>query len=96
MLADEIDRNLDLSREGKEHQRRKAAAQAIADFEASRTLARAREAVERVVAKHKVEQHVSPEIAKDGDDMLKAMKETERGWERAKDKIAERASQTRP
>ena len=35
---DEIDRNPDLSREGKERQRRKTAAQAIADFEASRTL----------------------------------------------------------
>ena len=35
---DEIDRNADLSREGKERQRRKAAAQAVADFEASKTL----------------------------------------------------------
>jgi hypothetical protein len=43
----------------------KIAAQAIADFEASKTLARAREAVELVVAKHKVEQNVSPEIASD-------------------------------
>ena len=37
---DEIDRNADLSRDGKDRQRRKTAAQAIADFEASQTLAR--------------------------------------------------------
>ena len=44
----EIDRNADLSPEGKERQRRKVAAQAIAEFEASKTLARAREAVTQV------------------------------------------------
>ena len=33
---DEIDRNADLSRDGKERQRRKTAAQAVADFEASK------------------------------------------------------------
>jgi hypothetical protein len=60
MQMDEIDRNTDLSREGKERQRSKSAAQAIADFEASKTLAQAREAVELVVAKHNGEQHVSP------------------------------------
>ena len=59
MQMDEIDRNADLSRDGKYRQRSKAAAQAIADFEASKTLARAREAVELAVAKHNVEQHVS-------------------------------------
>jgi hypothetical protein len=48
-LMDEIDRNADLSREGKERQRRQAAAQAIADFEASKTLTRAREAVTHIV-----------------------------------------------
>ena len=67
---DEIDCNTDLSRDGKYRQRRKAAAQAIADFEVSKTLARAREAVEVAVAKH----HVSPEIAKARDATLKAMK----------------------
>jgi hypothetical protein len=46
---EEIDRNADLSREGKGRQRRKAATQAIADFEASKTLVRAREAVTFVV-----------------------------------------------
>ena len=51
---DEIDRNADLSRDGKYRQRRKTAAQAIADFEASKTLARAREAVELAVAKHNI------------------------------------------
>ena len=95
MLADEIDRNPDLSREGKERQRRKAAAQAIADFEASKTLARAREAVELAVAKHKFEQDVSPEIAQDREAALNAMKELERAWQRAIDKIAERASLTK-
>ena len=149
-LMDEIDRNADLSREGKDRQRRKAAAQAIADFEASKTLARAREAVayvmdqwkakmgmvvkspsniaeatvhaqirdrlaamkdgrmglleknatdpvvaaalltappflsglsdaELALVKHKVEQHVSPEIAEARDATLKAMKEAEAG-----------------
>jgi hypothetical protein len=160
-LMDEIDRNPDLSREGKERQRRQAAAQAIADFEASKTLMRAREAVTHVVeqwnqkvglvvkpasniaeatvhaqirdrlaamengrmgfleksasesmiasailtapsflsglsdaelalVKHKVEQHVSPEIAEARESTLKAMKEAEVGWTRALGLIAER------
>ena len=55
-------------------------------FEASKTLARAREAVELAVAKHN---DLKPEAS---DAMLKAMKEAERGWQRAMDKIAERAS----
>jgi hypothetical protein len=88
MLADEIDRNPDLSREGKEHRRRKTAAQAIADFEASRTLVRAREAVELAVAKH----HIEPEVR---DATLKAMNQAEQGWQKAMDKIAERASLTK-
>ena len=82
---DEIDRNADLSRDGKESQRRKTAARAVADFEASRTLARAHEAVESAVAKH----DIKPEAR---DAMLKAMKEAEQGWTRAMDKIGERAS----
>jgi hypothetical protein len=94
-LADGIDRNADLSRDGKYRQRSKTAAQAIADFEASKTLARARQAVELAVAKHNVEQHVSPEIAEARDAALKAMREVERGWQRAEDKIAERASLTK-
>jgi hypothetical protein len=65
-------------------QRSKPADEAIADFEAWKTLARTREAVKLAVAKN-----VSPDKV----GMLKAMKETERSWERAKDKIAERASQ---
>jgi hypothetical protein len=48
---DESDRNPDFSREGKERQRRKAWAQAIA----SRTLARGREAVEVAVGKPNIE-----------------------------------------
>jgi hypothetical protein len=84
MQMDEIDRNADLSREGKERQRRKAAAQAVADFEASQTLARAREAVESAVANN-----IKPEAR---DAMLKAMNQAEQGWQRAIDKIGERAS----
>ena len=95
MQMDEIDRNADLSRDDKYRQRSKTAAQAIADFEASKTLARAREAVELVVARHNVELHVSPEIAEARDATLNAMKEAEQGWRRAIDKIAERASLTK-
>jgi hypothetical protein len=65
---DEIDRNAEPSRDGKERQRRKAAAQAVADFEASRTLARAREAAEFAVAQHNIE-------SEGRDAMLKAMKD---------------------
>jgi cysteinyl-tRNA synthetase len=90
---DEIDRNSDLSREGKERQRSKTAAQAIADFEASKTLTHAREAIELAVARHNVEQDVS--IAEARDATLKAMKETEQGWKKAIDKIAERVSLTK-
>ena len=85
MQMDEIDRDAELSRDGKYRQRREAAARAIADFEASRTLARAREAVELAVAKHNIE-------PKARDATLKAMKEAEQGWTRAMDKIGERAS----
>jgi hypothetical protein len=90
-LMDAIDRDADLSPDGKYHQRSKIAAQAIADFEASKTLARAREAVQLAVAKRNCEGHTSPEIARDSEAALKAMKETEAGWQRAIDKIAERA-----
>ena len=92
---DQIDCNADLSRDGKYRQRNKTAAQAIANFEASKTLARARQAVELAAAKHNVEQHVSPEIAEARDASLKAMKEAEQGWRRALDKIAERVSLTK-
>ena len=88
MQMDEIDRNADLSRDGKYHQRSKTAAQAIADFEASKTLARAREAVELAVSKHNIE-------PKARDATLKAMKEAEQGWRRAIDKVGERASLTK-
>jgi hypothetical protein len=94
-LADGIDRNAALSRDDKYDKRSETAAQAIADFEASKTLARAREAVELAVAKHNLEQHVSPEIAEARDATLKAMREAEHGWQRAIDKIAERASLTK-
>jgi hypothetical protein len=86
---DEIDRNADLSREGKERQRRRIAAQAVADLEASKTLTRARQAVELAVAKHNVQQPESRDAT------LQAMKEAEAGWLKAIDKIAERASLTK-
>lgn len=92
---DEIDRNAELSRDGKYRQRSKTAAQAIADFEASKTLVRARQAVELAVAKRNCEGHVSPVIAQDSEATLKAMKEAERGWHKGIDKIAERAGLTK-
>ena len=94
-LMDETDRNAHLSRDGKYRQRSNTAAQAVADFEASKTLARARQAVELAVAKHQVEQDVSPEIAEARDAALKAMKDAEQGWRKAIDKIAERACLTK-
>lgn len=48
-LMDAIDADADLSPEGKERQRKKAAVQALADFEASKTLDRARKTVAEVV-----------------------------------------------
>jgi uncharacterized membrane-anchored protein YjiN (DUF445 family) len=90
---DEIDLNADLSRDDKYRQRSEAAAQAIADLEASKTLARACEAVSYVIQQWKRdEQHVSTEIAEAA---LKAIKEAETGWRRAIDKIRERASLTK-
>ena len=68
-----------VSREEKQHQRCEVAAQALAEFEASKTLVRAREAV-----------RYDPSPA-----TLKAMKEAEQGWRRAIDKIAERAGLTK-
>lgn len=90
MQMDEIDRNINLSRDGKNRERSNIAAQAVADFKASKALARARETVELAVAKYKLEQHVSPEIAHDSEAALKAMKELEQGWQKGIDKIAER------
>ena len=90
---DEVDRNADFSRDDKYRQRSKTAAQAIADFEASKTLARAREAVDSVIQQWKRdEQHVSTEIA---EATLKAMKEAEAGWQKAIDLISERACLTK-
>ena len=50
---------------------------------------------ELALVKHKVERHVSPEIAETRDATLKAMKEAEAGWQRAIDKIAEYAGLTK-
>jgi hypothetical protein len=95
MQMDEIDRNADLSRDSKYRERSKIADGAITDFEASKTLARACQAVELAVSKRNFEGHLSPEIAHDSEVMLKAMNELEHGWQRAIDKIAERASLTK-
>ena len=95
LRTDEIDRTPGLSREGKYRERSKIADVAIADFEASKTLARAREAIEFATAKLNLDQHSSPEIAHDSEVMLNAMKEVEWGWQRAMEKIAERASLTK-
>jgi hypothetical protein len=51
--------------------------------------------VELAVIKQKVEQHVSPEIAEARAATLKAMKEAEQGWQKAIDKIGERAGLTK-
>jgi len=47
------------------------------------------------MGKYQVDQQVSPEIAQDSEATLTAMKELERGWPRAMEKIAERASLTK-
>jgi hypothetical protein len=47
------------------------------------------------VVKHEVEQHVSSKIVEARAATLKALKEVERDWQRAVDKIAERAAQTK-
>jgi hypothetical protein len=75
---DEIDCNANLSREEKQHQRCEVADHALAAFDASKTLLRAREAARY---------DASPA-------MLKALKEAEVGWQRAVNKIAERAGRT--
>jgi len=38
-----------------------------------------------------IEQHVAPEVAKARDDTLKALQEAEQGWQKAIEKISERA-----
>ena len=47
------------------------------------------------MVKHEVEQHVSSKIVEARAATLKALKEVERDWQRAMDKIAERASLTK-
>jgi hypothetical protein len=76
---DEIDGG-DLSEEEKQHQRCEVAAQALTEFEASKTLNRAREGVRYDGSAH----------------MLKALEQATTGWNRAMDKIAERAGVPAP
>ena len=163
---DVIERNSDLSPEGKKRQCRKVATEAITDFESSKALLKARSAVDHVVAmwadkvgltvkaasniheatvhaqirdrlaamttsrlgflekhasdpcvasailtapiflsglsdpelalvKHKVEQHLGPEIADAKAATLKAFEQAEDGWQLAIDKIGERAGLTK-
>jgi hypothetical protein len=82
-LVDEIDRNAGFSRDDKYHQRSKSADEAIADFDGSRTLARAREAVRLLVDRD------NPEMVE------AALKQVERGWRRAIDMVLERAAQAK-
>ena len=74
---DEIDGKADLSREEKQHMCSEVLAHALAEFEASKTLMRARQAVRY---------DGSPAT-------LKALEQAEAGWNRAMDKIAERSAQ---
>jgi hypothetical protein len=76
---DEIEDNARLSREDQQYQRFEVLDQALSDFEVSKTLMRAHEAVRR-----------DPSPA-----TLKALEQAEAGWERAIDKIAERAGRTK-
>jgi hypothetical protein len=163
---DEIENDADLSSEGKTRQKKKLALEALGEFENSKTLAAAKQTVDRqldkwaektglavkaptniaeaviqseirahvaamkegrlgflekhatdpVVAsavlgapsflsglnetestfvKQRIEKHVAPEIADARDATLKAMKELEAGWQRAMDKIGERAGLTK-
>ena len=79
MQMDEIDGNAHLSRENKQHKRTEMADRALAEFEASKTLVGARQAVRS-----------------DGSPaMLKALQHAEVGWERAMNKIAERAGMSK-
>jgi hypothetical protein len=88
---DEIDNDDGLSSEDKKRERRTTAAGAVAEFDTSRGLARAHEAVSYFIAScRRNEQYVSSEIT---EPTLKSMKEAEQGWQRAMDKIAERAAQ---
>jgi hypothetical protein len=163
---DEIDADRDLSSEGRDRKKKKLAAEVIADFQKSKALVGAKDAVERMVAKwaeqtglavkapaniaeaviqseirahlvavkgskidflrthatdpvvasailgapgflsglseaeitmvrHRIDEHVAPEVAAARDATLKAMKEAEAGWQRAVDKIGERAGLTK-
>jgi hypothetical protein len=80
---DEIDRNANLSREDKNNRRQAIASRAIADFDGSRTLARAREAVRLLVDRD------NPEMVE------AALKEAEHDWQKAIDMIVERAARVR-
>jgi hypothetical protein len=75
---DEIDRNGHLSQEEKHHQRCEVMDRALADFEGSKALVRAREAARQDA--HPI--------------MIKALEQAEVGWDRAMNKIAERAGRS--
>ena len=47
------------------------------------------------MVRHRLEQHVVPEIAEARDATLNAMKEAEQGWAKAINKIAEHAGLTK-
>jgi hypothetical protein len=81
MQMDEIDANVELTRDAKYQERSKLATHATAEFEGSKTLICARRAVELMAAEE--------------DAAWKALKETEAGWQTAINKICERAALTR-
>lgn len=85
---DEIDVKTHISRHAKNEQRQMIAAQAVADLEASRTIAMARNAVTLIMNCD----DLSPEIA---EATREAIKETEAGWQKAINKICERAALTK-
>ena len=89
-----IDADKTLSREGKAQHRHTVAKQAIAEIEKSRALVKAREAVRHVVELWNWDD-VSPEIAEARAATLKALEQAEVGWQKAMDKIGERASLTK-
>ena len=50
---------------------------------------------EITMVRHRIDEHVAPEVAAARDATLKAMKEAEQGWQNAMDKISERAGFTK-
>ena len=93
LLMDEIDRRAERSRDDISAAQQDCGS-SDCRLRGMKTLVRAREAVELAVAKRNCEGHVSPEIARDTEATLNAMKELEQRWQKGIDKISERAGRT--